>query len=60
MQMETAATIHRFKPVGWPRQFLLHLLSNLTSIKHSADRFLFNDILFRVESSSYIIRIDIR
>ena len=30
--MYTAATVNRFKPAGWPRQFLLQLVSDLTSI----------------------------
>ena len=37
MWMYTAATINRFKPAGWPRQFLLQLVSDLTS---NFDRFL--------------------
>ena len=32
MWMYTAATINRFKPEGRPRQFLLQLVSDLTSI----------------------------
>ena len=30
--MYSAATVNRFKPAGRPRQFLLQLVSNLTSI----------------------------